>query len=202
MICRKVPLLFCATILTAIGLTAQGRDIEARLARWKNVDMPFRSDGLTERERRMVDKLVEACRLLDDVYWRQSDLDGLALLKSTNSPSLKTLLTVMGGRWDLLDENRPFAGAPTMPPGHELYPHDLTREGVEQYVREHPEDKAAIYDPYTVVKRRPGGRLVGISYREEYKALLTPMAQALRDAAALSPDAEFAGFRGCAPMRF
>jgi hypothetical protein len=194
MICRKVPLLFCATILAAIGLTAQDRDIEARLAKWKNVDMPFRSDGLTERERRMVDKLVEACRLLDDVYWRQSDLAGLTLYKTTTNTSLKTLLTIMGGRWDLIDENRPFAGAPTMPPGHELYPHDLTRESVEQYVREHPEDKAAIYAPYTVVKRRPGGRLVGISYGEEYKALLTPMAQALREAAALSPDADFASF--------
>ena len=31
----------------------------------------------------MVDKLVEACRLLDDVYWRQSDLAGLALYRST-----------------------------------------------------------------------------------------------------------------------
>jgi hypothetical protein len=194
MICRNASLLFCATILTAIGLTAQDRDIEARLARWKNVDMPFRSDGLTERERRMVDKLVEACRLLDDVYWRQSDLAGLTLYKTTTNPSLKTLLTIMGGRWDLIDENRPFAGAQAMPPGHELYPHDLTREGVEQYVKEHPEDKTAIYDPYTVVKRGPGGRLLGISYREEYKALLTPMAQALRDAADLSPDPAFASF--------
>ena len=116
--------------------------------------MPFRSAGLTERERQMVDKLVEACRLLDDVYWRQSDLDGLALYKTTADPSLKTLLTIMGGRWDLIDENRPFAGAPPMPPGHELYPHDLTRDRIEQYVKQHPEDKAAIYDPYTVVKRR------------------------------------------------
>jgi hypothetical protein len=194
MLCRKVFLLFCATMLTAIGLTAQDTGVSARLAKWKNVEMPFRTDGLSERERRMVAKLVEACRLLDDVYWRQSDLDGFALLKSTTNPSLKTLLTIMGGRWDLIDENRPFAGAPAMPPGHELYPHDLTRERVDQYVKDHPEDKAAIYDPYKVVKRRPGGRLVGISYGEEYKALLGPMAQALREAADLSPDPAFASF--------
>ena len=75
-----------------------------------------------------------------------------------------------------------------------MYPHDLTRERIEQYVTEHPEDKAAIYDPYTVVKRRPDGRLTGVPYGEEYKALLAPMAQALRDAAALSPDAAFANF--------
>ncbi len=100
---------------------------------------------------------------------------------------------IMGGRWDLLDENRPFAGAPPMPPGHELYPHDLTRERVEQYVAQHPGDKAAVYSPYTVVKSRDS-RFVGVPYREQYREFLVPMATALREAAALSPDAAFANF--------
>jgi hypothetical protein len=148
---------------------------------------------MTARERQMVDKLVEACRLLDDVYWRQSDLDGLALYKTTTNPALKTLLMIMGGRWDLIDENRPFAGAPPMPPGHELYSHDLRRALVEKYVAQHPDDKAAIYGNYTVVKRR-GDRLAGIPYKEEFRAQLLPMAQALREAAALSSDPAFANF--------
>src|ERR1035438_3243983 len=93
--------LSCGVILLTTALQAQDRDVAARLAKGKNVDMPFRSAGLTERERQMVDKLVEACRRLDDVYWRQSDLDGLARYKSTSDASLKTLLTIMGGRWDL-----------------------------------------------------------------------------------------------------
>ncbi len=182
-----------AALAAAGALWAQNADVTARLAKWKNVEMPFHSEGMTARERQMVDKLVEACRLLDDVYWRQSDLDGLALYNSTTNPALKTLLMIMGGRWDLIDENRPFAGAPPMPPGHELYPHDLTRVRVEQYVAQHPEDKAAIYDNYTVVKRR-GDRLIGVPYKDEFKAQLLPMAQALRDAAALSADPAFANF--------
>src|ERR1700728_4502470 len=159
MIARLFLLLSCAAVASA-----QNSDIAARLAKWKNVEMPFHSAGLTDRERQMVLKLVEASRLLDDVYWRQSDLDGLALYKSTKDPTLKTLLTIMGGRWDLIDENRPFAGAPPMPPGHDLYPHDLTRARIEQYVKQHPEDKAGIYDPYTVVKWR-NNRLVGGAYQ-------------------------------------
>ncbi len=180
--------------LLAAAAYPQDRDIAARLAKWKNVEMPFQAAGLTSNERRMVDKLVEACRLLDDVYWRQSDAAGLALYKTTKDPALHTLLTIMGGRWDLIDENRPFAGAPPMPPGHELYPEGLTRAAIEQYVKVHPGDRAAIYNPYTVVKRRPDGRLYGVPYGEEYKSFLVPMAQALRDAAALSPDAQFAQF--------
>ena len=155
--------------------------------------MPFHAEGLSARERRMVEKLVEACQLLDSVYWRQSDYGGLQVYKSTRDATMKSLLGVMGGRWDLIDSNHFFLGEVPMPPGREWYPHDLTRAELDQYLRQHPEDKAAIYDPYTVVKRQ-GGRLVGVKYHEEYRDLLRPMAQALRDAAALSDDAAFADF--------
>ena len=69
--------LFLFFLLPFTLVLAQTNDVAQRLAKWKNVDMPFHSAGLTDREKQMVDKLVEACRLLDDVFWRQSDLAGL-----------------------------------------------------------------------------------------------------------------------------
>ncbi|MBZ5727794.1 MAG: Zn-dependent hydrolase [Acidobacteriia bacterium] len=188
----RKPAVLPLAIFVSLAFAAP-TSVSDRLAMWKPVEMPLRSAGLSDRERQMVDKLVAACRLLDDVYWRQSDAAGLALLKSTSDPALKRLLTIMGSRGDLLDENRPFAGSGPLPPGHELYPHDLTRAAIEQYVAQHPADKAAIYDPFTVVKRQ-GARLTGVPYHEEYKAFLQPMAQALRDAAALSDEPAFAAF--------
>ena len=188
---------FCLWAAAAGLITLAGASLDtpaARLAKWKQVEMPFRPANLSARERQMIDKLVEASRLLDDVYWRQSDTAGLALYKITKDAALRRLLLIMGCRWDLLDENRPFvSGAGPMPPGHDLYPHDLTRAQIERYVRQHPEDKAAIYDPYTVVKRK-GGRLTGVPYHEEYREFVQPMAEALRQAAGLSNDAAFAGF--------
>jgi hypothetical protein len=178
---RILPLLLAALSVTAI------------LSKFRTVEMPFHSEALKPREKQMVDKLVEANRLLDDVFWRQSDTEGLALYKSTPDKSLKALLMIMGGRWDLVDENQPFAGAPPMPPGHDFYPHDLTRASLDQYLKQHPEDKAAIYDPYTIVKRH-NDRLVSTPYRQEFKAQLIPMAQALREAASLSDDPAFANF--------
>src|ERR1700722_563629 len=112
---RAWPLLLFSCCALA---SAQTPTNAQRLAKWKVVQMPYQSAGLTNAERQMVDKLVQAARLLDNVYWRQSDLDGLALYKSTKDPTLKTFLMIMGGRWDLIDENQPFAGAPSMPPGH------------------------------------------------------------------------------------
>ena len=163
-----------------------------RLAKWKKVDMPLPA-GLSTKEHQMVDKLAHACQLLDDIFWRQSDLTGLELYRTTQDPTIKRLLGIMGSRWDLLDENRPFVGNQPMFPGHEQYPHDLTRDAIEKYVQQHPADKTAIYNPYTVVKRQ-GERLIGVPYRQEYKQLLEPMAKDLRDAAALSDDPAFAAF--------
>ena len=167
-------------------------DIDARLARWKTVQMPFHPEGLTAQDSQMVDKLVEACRLLNDVYWRQSDEAGLALYLKTADQRIKQLLNINGSRWDLID-SKPFYGTGTQPPGRDLYPHDLTRQQIEQYVAQHPGEKAQIYSGYTVVKSQ-GDKLIAVAYHEEYKALLTPMARALRDAAALSSDAAFANF--------
>ena len=52
-------------------------DLERRLARFRQVHMPFDASGLTPREQKMIPKLVDACRYLDDIYWRQVDPDGV-----------------------------------------------------------------------------------------------------------------------------
>ncbi|HXZ26821.1 MAG TPA: Zn-dependent hydrolase [Terriglobales bacterium] len=172
---------------------------EAILARFRTVRMPFRTTHLSARERRMVQKLVEASQYLEDIYWRQSDPDGLTLLQSLQASkdphdvAVRRLLMIFGSRFDLLDDNRPFAGDEPMPPGRGLYPRGLTRGQIEQYVKDHPEKKAEIYSPYTVV-RRDGDDLVGVPYHVAYRSFLEPAAQALREAAALSSDPAFAAF--------
>jgi len=117
----------------------------------------------------------------------------LAGSRNPRDQKLRRLLAINGSRFDLIDENKPFVGTEPMPPGRGLYPKGLTREQIEQYVKEHPEKKAEIYNPYTVIERR-GNELVGQPYREVYRSFLEPMAQALRAAAALSDDKPFAEF--------
>ena len=155
--------------------------------------MPFHSDRLSARERRMVDKLVEACQHLELIYWEQSDPEALALYRKSSDAKLRRLLTINGSRFDLVDENRPFSGSERVQPGRALYPKGLTRERIEQYVRDHPEKRAEIYSPYTVVRWR-GNELAGIPYREAYRSELEKAAKALREAAGLSADTAAAGF--------
>ena len=169
-----------AILLTLLLATS---DIDQRLARWQPVKMPFDASGLSTRERQMVQKLVEASQYLDNIYWRQSDPEDLALYRSTRDEKLKRLLMIHGGRFDLIDDNHPFAGTEPMPPGRALYPKGLTREQIEQYVKDHAGKKDEIYSPYTVIERR-GNELIGRPYHEVYRAQLEPMVKALREAAA------------------
>jgi hypothetical protein len=169
----SIPLL----LLTAVA-SAAAPDLDPLLARWKPVRMPFDASAFKPRERRMLAKLVDASRYLEHAFWLQSDPEGLKLLESTRNAKLRRLLMINGSRFDLIDGNRPFAGAGPYPPGAGLYPPGLP---------------AAEIESYTVVKRS-GDALAGVPYRQEYRRWLEPAARALRDAAALSDDAAFARF--------
>ncbi len=100
---------------------------------------------------------------------------------------------IMGSRFDLLDENRPFVGNTPMAPGHELLPKGLSIADIEKYAARHPQQKAAIYDPYTVVEQK-NGAMVTTPYHQKYKPFLDAMAADLRDAAKLTPDPAFGRF--------
>ena len=198
---RTVAIALCLFHAVTLPASAQapskrnagGRPIHneaQRAARWKQVAMPYRRAGLTPREQQMIAKLAHACRLLDTLYWHQSDLGGWAVYRVTQSPVLAELFGIMGSRYDLVDENESVLGEAVMPPGHELYPYGLTRDQIERYAAAHPDVKAALYDPRTVVRGTPG-HLEAVPYHEAYAEWLRPMADDLRAAAKLSPDAAF-----------
>jgi hypothetical protein len=186
-------------------------DLASRIARWPTVEMPFRSRGLTPRQIKMIGKLVEAARLIDSIYWRQSDPYALTLaaqLKGSRAPRDRQILrylSINGGQYDLLDGNRSFINGQPAPAGRGFYPDganpgadsglnsDATRQSIEAYAQAHPESRAELYSPYTLV-RPMGADLVGLPYRSAFRAQLQEAAQELREAAALSDDAPFAGF--------
>ncbi len=179
-------------------------DLNQRLARFRQVHMAFNSSALTVREQKMIPKLVEACRYLDDIYWRQIDPDALQLYQSLagstnpNDIDLRRYLWINGSRFDLLNGDEPFVGASPMPQGRGFYPQGLTRDQIEQYVKQHPDQKAETYSATTILRSQGdplnGGSLVAIPYHIAYRAFLQPAAKDLREAADLSPDLRFANY--------
>jgi hypothetical protein len=173
-------------------------DLEQRLAKFREVDMPFHPDGLSTREKQMVRKLVEASRYLDDIYWRQVDPEALDLYKSLEGSTnpkdvaLRRFLWINGSHFDLLLGNQPFVNLQSSIGGG-FYPSGITREQIEEYVREHPEKRAEIYSNTTIVRWK-GKDLEGIPYHIAFRSFLEPAAKALREAADLSPDEALAKF--------
>src|SRR3954470_3051274 len=178
---------------------AAAENLAAQLAKFRPVQMPFNTTGLSTREVQMVRKLVEAGQDLESIFWRQSDPQGLAIYPAlANCPGATErethhYLLINGSRYDLLEGNKPFLANTVYEPGHALCPAGITRKEIEDYVAAHPARKAEIYNPWTVVKRS-GKDLVGVPYHIAFFQWLVPAAKALRDAAALSDDKQFADF--------
>jgi hypothetical protein len=174
-------------------------NLEQRLAKYRRVEMPFHSAGLSEREKKLVEKLVDASRNLENIYWRQIDPEALTLYqslatsKNPKDQELRHYLWINGSRFDLIEENRPFVGITPMPPGRGFYPEGLTAKQIEQYVHDHPDKRDEIYSSTTVV-RWNGDRLEGVPYHLAYRSFLEPAAGDLREAATLSDDPAFANF--------
>lgn len=168
-------------------------DLDTLLAKWKPVQMPFDAPGLDQRQRSVIHKLVAASHEMESIYWRQADPEGLQLYRTTKNDKLKHLLLINGSRFDLIGENKPFVGSQPLPPGRGLYPKGLTRAQIEDYVKQHPDQKDAIYSPYTVL-RWNGPKLETVPYHVEYREFLDPASRLLREAADLSEDAPFAEF--------
>ncbi len=168
-------------------------DLAQRVAKFKRIKIPFRSQELTHNQRKMMIKLVDAAGLLDCIFWRQSDPEGLELyvsLAKSKDPQdmlLREYLKINGSRFDLVNDDKPFVGVQTAPPGRGFFPEDLTREQFDAYVGAHPAQKALLYDPFTIVQRKDEF-LETVPYHVAFKDFLDLMAQDLRDAADLSDD--------------
>ena len=86
-----------------------------------------------------------------------------------------------------------------MPPGRGFY-NGLTKEAIDDYVKNNPKDRGAVYSPYTIVRVEPPNESVHVAawgfvpYHVAFAKFLNPMAKDLREAAALSDDPAFAKF--------
>ena len=182
----------------ASGRLQVAPDMYKRLARYRKVEMAA-PQGLSAREQQLVEKLVEASHSIEDIFWRQNDPEALTIYqsmagrKALRDVELRHFIWINAGRFDLLDSDKPFIGTQPMPPGRGMYPVGLTREQIEDYVKKNPGKKEQIYSPYTVI-RRHGEQIEGIPYYIAYRSFLEPAAKALREAAELSDDQDFAHF--------
>jgi hypothetical protein len=154
---------------------------------------------LPTAEKRALDAVVAAARLLDPVFDRQAWSgnaplhDRLAQDPSERGKLLLAYFDLMRGPWDRQDHFKPFAVDRPHPPGAGFYPEDLSADAFKAYVVGHPDQKAALESLTTVVVH-DGDALKTVAYSQAYAEWLRPAAAKLLEAAGATQNKSLAKF--------
>ena len=141
---------------------------------------------LSETERQMIPHLIEAAKLMDEIFWMQT-FSGHRdeLLDGASSEAERDYLVINYGPWDRLSGNAAFlSGVGEKPMGSNFYPADMTSEEFETAAADNP-DLASLY---TLVRRAEDGSLQAVPYREAFAEQVTAASRHIRMAAALAED--------------
>jgi hypothetical protein len=196
---KRAPLAI-ALIMTACQTTAPaGRpaapDVAQRVAQLPRTVIDYDRSLLSDNEKQVVAKLIEASKAIDELYWRQiseQNPEWRAELAKQDGAVYEYFLANKGP-WDRLKDNEPFVGTKKKPAGAAFYPDDITKEEFEKYVAAHPDQKEQLEGLFTVV-RRDGTNLVAVPYSAFYRDYLEQAAKAMREAAALTTNASLKRF--------
>jgi hypothetical protein len=163
---------------------ATSAGLKAKIAQFAPVTISADLSNLPEGEKKALEKLIAASKLLDEIFDRQVWAGNPALEKKLSGDK-QTYFQIMRGPWDRQDEFKPFAIDKPHPPGAGFYPEDLTATELDAYLKKHPEEEKQILGLFTVVQRK-GGKLVTVPYGTAYAEWLKPAAELLREAAELT----------------
>lgn len=175
----------------------EAASLNLKIARFAPTVLTANTARLAPNDRKALQKIVSAAKLLDPLFLRQVWAGNEALLKKLRADN--TLLGRMrlhyflinDGPWSRLDEKHPFIDEiPTKLAGANHYPEDMTKDEFNAWVETLPaaeKEKATGY--FYAIRRDSDRRLKAVPYNEEYREFLDPAAKLLREAAALTTNA-------------
>ena len=163
---------------------------------------PLRVDtsALSSGDRQALVKLIQAARILNDIFMKQL-WDGNAALydRLQKDPSMlgKARLNyfwINKGPWSDIDGFKPFLpDVPAIkPPGANFYPENMSKEAFDRWVAQlSPKDQEDAKSFFTIIRwaensASPANNLHAIPYSRAYADDLTQAAGLLREAAALT----------------
>jgi len=144
---------------------------------------------LNEQQQQMIALLIQASKIMDDLFWLQAVGDKELFLASIEDPRERRFAEINYGPWDRLAADRPFVekyGA--KPAGARFYPADMSKAEFESWQHEGKDGL------YSLVGRNADGNLTLQSYHEAYAPQLERAAGLLRQAADLAVDPEFGNY--------
>jgi len=166
---------------------------ELKAAADQLIPTPIRVElgGLSASERKTLARLVQAARVMDPLFLRQSWAGSepwLVKLARDTTPlgqARLRLFLLNQGPWDRLAHDAPFLpGVPAKPASGNFYPAGATKEDVSRWRSTlSPQERARADSFFTTIRRAPDGSFTIVPYGLEYQGELARAAELLREAA-------------------
>jgi len=169
--------------------------LQQMTARFAPTEIGVDLSKLSEGDRRVLAKLVEASKIVDALFLRQvwAGNDAMLLdLVRDESPLGRARLhyfLINKGPWSRLDHNAVFVpGAPPKPEAANYYPEDASKADLERWIQSLPEAERVRATGFFTVIRRVGNTFTLVPYNIEYQGELARAAKILREAAQLATE--------------
>jgi len=160
--------------------------IDQKVAEFKTVRLDADISHLSEDQKEMLTHLIDAAKIMDEIFWYQAFGDKDTLLNRIQTDELETFVRINYGPWERLNENQPFIeGYGPKPAGANYYPRDMTREEFENF---ESDDKTSLY---TLIRRDDQGNLTTIPYNQAWPNKTQRAAGLLREAARMAENESF-----------
>lgn len=145
---------------------------------------------LSDNQKAMVAKLIDASIIMDDLFWQQAFGENKeSFLAKLADDKVRKFADINYGPWDRLNGDKVFLSSyKEKATGAQFYPADITKEEL---------NKADLADKnglYSIIKRDEQGNLYSVPYSKEYATELLEAANLLREASKLADDKEFANY--------
>src|SRR5580692_4296710 len=196
-------LLLLVPMLAATAAIPDLAQLQKMAARFQPTEMRVDVSKLSPGDRQALGKLIEAARVLNDIFLTQMWSGNHALhskLRQDATPLGKARLDYFWlnkSPWSEIDNHEAFL--PDVPPkklpGANFYPEDMTRDEFETWVARMPhEQQEDARGFFTVIRRTPEKKLYAVPYDSAYETQLQKAAALLEEAAALTPNTSLKEF--------
>ena len=169
-----------------VGSDSLQNYVDERLGIYEKVKLTTNINDLTVAERQILPLLIQAAKVMDDLYWKQVYPQRDSLLNAIKDEKTKAFVLINYGPWDRLNGDKPFvAGIGPKPDALNFYPAGMTKEALKTST---VKDK---YGLYSVIREEKPGQLMSVPYHVLYAAELQKASSLLKQAALLAEDAGF-----------
>jgi hypothetical protein len=154
-------------------------NLQRMAARFAPTDIGADLSTLSDADRRVLAKLVEASKIIDALFLRQVWSGNEAMLldlvrdQSPIGRARRHYFLINKGPWSRLDHNEVFVpGAPPKPAPANYYPAGASKADVERWIQSLPEPDRGRATGFFTVIRRAGDSFSLVPYSIEYQAEL------------------------------